>query len=335
MRSDQLKLKKIYLPQNYKISNFNLSNYKKNCNNNSIYFNKLSSNYNFLSENFKKKFIKKNNTKVFATVMWLKHLRRLNFLYFNDRYNLLNDHISRYAFYLTTGNAFLKSQILYLKKNIIFKFRKKLLKEIPAFNHTITNLKYLTSETRVNNLTHLIYLQNALKIKIKSLDYIIELGGGYGAMADIVKIINKNVTYIIFDFPIVLLVQSHYLSCKYPYQDIHFIAQKNLTIKKGKINLCPINLIEEVKLSNNVDLFISLWSLSEANKFTNNKINKLKFFNAKNIFHGYRKRNLVDPRQPCSQKLDLTRYKYEEKNECCFWTYNNENFYQTAKKSIK
>ena len=332
MKLDQLRLKKLYLPQNCEISIINLLRYRKDCKNNSKYYNKLYTNYNFRSKNFKKKFIKKNNTKVFATKMWQRHLSKLNFLYFNDLYNLLNDDLSRYAFYLTTGNAFLKSQITYLEKNINFKLRKNLLTEIPAFNHTITNLKYLTSESRVNNLTHLISCQNTLKIKIKNLDYIGELGGGVGIMADIVKMINKKVTYVIFDFPIVLLIQSHYLSCKYLYDDINFVSQDNLKIKKGKINLCPVNLMEEAKLGNKVDLFISFWALSEANELTHKKINKLKFFDAQNIFYGYRKRNLIDPRQPCSKKLDLANYKYEENDECCFWTFNNENFYQTAKK---
>ena len=83
--------------------------------------------------------------------------------------------------------------------------------------------------------------------------------------------------------------------------------------------ICPINLVEYLNIPNG-NLFIATWSLSEANKFTQYFILKeMKLFNSSNIIYGYRKYETVNPRQPCSQALDIfDKYSILE-DKSTFW----------------
>ncbi len=90
-------------------------------------------------------------------------------------------------------------------------------------------------------------------IKLKNLKKIIEIGGGYGCMADIFSKINKKVNYTIYDMYEVNLLQYYYL--KMNNHNPKFNSNKN------KINL--INRLNDLKKFKNNTLLIANWSLSE------------------------------------------------------------------------
>ena len=91
------------------------------------------------------------------------------------------------------------------------------------------------------------------KIKLKKIKKIIEIGGGYGCMADIFVKNNKNVNYTIYDMYEVNLLQYYYLK-----MNNHI---PKLNSHSNKINL--INKLNDLRKCKNNTLVIANWSLSE------------------------------------------------------------------------
>lgn len=335
-----MNISKVYLPQGSSLSNADVENWLLDIKIYTENFLQLNKSYIPPSiEHFKNVFaldpiayIVANNCSLFITEMWLEHISRLNERFLKNPYQVLNDDLVRYAIYLTSANEFLKTQLPYLKNIYTEIDLKNLLLECPGLFPTIVDSYYLTSESRVNHLTHLSFAENVLDIKVSELNKIVEFGGGYGSMTDLIRRMNSEHTHIVIDLPELLLIQGYYLLGRYEKEAINFITTDNKIIEEGKINLCPINLLNDLKIEN-VDLFIATWSLSEANELTQKLIVKdLKFFGSKNILYGYRKYLESNPRQPCSHTLDISLDYNVLEDSPCFWTLKNENNYQIARK---
>ena len=104
-------------------------------------------------------------------------------------------------------------------------------------------------------------------IKIKKLKKIIEIGGGYGCMADIFLKINKNINYTIYDMYEVNLLQYYYLK----------MNNHNPKLNSYKYNVNLINKLNDLKKIKNNTLLIANWSLSEFPlKFRKKFLNKIK-----------------------------------------------------------
>jgi len=96
--------------------------------------------------------------------------------------------------------------------------------------------------------------------KINNIDAVIEVGGGYGSMASIMKKINNDIEYVIYDLPEVNLLQFYYLKSQNIDCEISEINKK--------INLLSeINLLKEklnfLKNKKKKILIIAHWSISE------------------------------------------------------------------------
>jgi hypothetical protein len=333
-------ISKIYLPQGSSLSSADVEDWLSNTKIYTEKFLQLNKSYippsiDYIKNAFAldpKEYIASNNCNLYVTNMWSEHISRLNERFLKNPYQVLNDDLVRYAIYLTCANEFLKTQLPYLKNIYSEIDLKNLLLECPGLFPTIVDSCYLTSESRVNHLTHLSYAENILGIKISQLNKIVEFGAGYGSMTDLIRRLNSGHTHIVIDLPELLLIQSYYLLGRYQKEAINFITTDDKKIKEGKINLCPINLLNDLKIEN-VDLFIATWSLSEANELTQKLIVKdFKFFNSKNILYGYRKYLKTNTRQPCSKALDISLEYNILEDSPCFWTLNNENNYQIARK---
>ena len=124
---------------------------------------------------------------------------------------------------------------------------------------------------------------------LKEIRSVIEIGGGYGCMADIFHKLNKNIKFTIYDMYEVNLLQYYYLK-----MNKH---NPKLNSTQGKLGL--INNLNDLNKSKNKNLTIANWSLSEfpinfRNKFSSlikdsnytiisfqknfEKINNLNFF---------------------------------------------------------
>jgi hypothetical protein len=81
----------------------------------------------------------------------------------------------------------------------------------------------------------LTYLEEKTNINFSRLGVFIEFGGGYGSMTDLVKKFNPNMTQVVIDFPIMLLVQYYYLLSQHDESDVHLIKDAKGKILEGKI----------------------------------------------------------------------------------------------------
>lgn len=102
-----------------------------------------------------------------------------------------------------------------------------------------------TSGNLVHQAYHLKQWMDKTELDIRDLQWIVEFGGGYGAMAKIAYNLGFHGVYTLVDFPEFLFLQEHYLST-------HGIEAEYVS---------PANASH---LSGDPDLFIALFSLSEA-----------------------------------------------------------------------
>jgi|LakMenEpi03Aug12_release.lakeMendotaPanAssembly.Ray.scaffolds.fasta_scaffold21608_5 hypothetical protein len=177
-----------------------------------------------------------------------------------------------------------------------------------------------SSGNRIRQVYHLKKYFDYSKINLFRIKYILEIGGGYGCMAQIFKKINKNCTYVIFDTPEVNLLQYYYLQMN----KIPVVMNKIEGMK-----VCLINKLTIIKKFNNIvdknksSLFIANWSISEMPiKLRDNILNRIKNFdyslisfqekfeNINNINYFLRYKKKINKK--CLVKIE--KLKYYKKN---------------------
>lgn len=182
----------------------------------------------------------------------------------------------------------------YLERKVQKKKLKTLLLEDYVGVPILNNFKYKTSHNTIHHLYHIIKFLEITKSDLKSINTIIEWGGGYGNMAKLFKKLTENeITYIIIDIPIMCCIQWVYLSTIFSSEKINLIENINDSIKKNLINILPICFLENFNL--NADLFISTWGLSESSKFSQDYLVKHNWFNSDHILLAYQDSNDVYP----------------------------------------
>ncbi len=153
---------------------------------------------------------------------------------------------------------------------------KKLLVENDVGNPIRYFLYPQSSGNRIRQVYHLKKYYDYSKIDLFKVKHVLEIGGGYGCMAQIFKKINKNCTYVIYDTAEVNLLQYYYLQMN----KIKVVMNK---IVDGKV--CLINELDLIDKFNDIikqniySLLIANWSISEFPINLRNKIiNKTKKF---------------------------------------------------------
>ena len=120
---------------------------------------------------------------------------------------------------------------------------------------------FLYNSSSGNRIRQVYLLQLGFEYsKIDNVDSVIEIGGGYGSMASIMKKINNDIEYVIYDLPEVNLLQFYYLmsqniDCEISNinKNINLLSEINLLKKK-------INILKNKKKK---ILIIAHWSISE------------------------------------------------------------------------
>jgi len=131
----------------------------------------------------------------------------------------------------------------------------------------------------INSLGQLFFLARILeRNKIEDINTIIELGGGYGCLARIAKMVLPSVTYVILDLPEYIALQSLYLRSTLP--DIKVVVHTACPekLETGTINLVPIFFLPNFTIR--ADIFLSFAALSETPEFVQKMVIERKFFNA-------------------------------------------------------
>lgn len=114
---------------------------------------------------------------------------------------------------------------------------------LPWLSQSSGNLVHLTH--------HVFQWEMVTGKKISDLSSIVEIGGGYGAMARIVRRLGFSGDYTIIDFPEVQLLQRYYLD---------------------KNSVSGIRFLDAIPEDMDADLMIATWSLSEMEIEQRNKV---------------------------------------------------------------
>jgi hypothetical protein len=112
-----------------------------------------------------------------------------------------------------------------------------------------------TSGNLIHQAYHLHMLDQISRVKLKDYDFIIELGGGYGALAYIAYRLGFKGSYIIFDIPEMLALQRYYLyNVLSPGENIYKVSffRADEDISYGIRGILDRALV------------VGLWSLSES-----------------------------------------------------------------------
>tara|TARA_Y100000590_G_C15629002_1_gene980454 strand:+ start:82 stop:1026 length:945 start_codon:yes stop_codon:yes gene_type:complete len=192
------------------------------------------------------------------------------------------------------NRLFIFFELLELKRDRNWPIWKKLILE----NDVGTPVRFFLYSNSSGNRIRQVYiikkfLNSSKSVKLKKIQNIIEIGGGYGCMADIFSKLNNKISYTIYDMHEVNLLQFYFLK----------MNNHNPTLGKvsGKLNLiCELNQLYKFANTKKNYCFIANWSISEfpirfRKKFFNTiirskysiisfqenfeNINNLKFFN--------------------------------------------------------
>ncbi len=184
-----------------------------------------------------------------------------------------------------------------IQKSLISKYfsrsqAREILREYNIGKPLLNDLEYITSGNNIHHLYHLVKFFKETKTNASDHNMVVEVGGGYGNMAKIYKKLNIKSTYVIIDIPIFSYIQALYLKTIHGRDSVHIVNNDNLTIRKGLINIVPLDKKILTSLGDvlvNVDLFISTWALSESNSAMQNYIKEQDYFKAKYLLLAYQK----------------------------------------------
>jgi len=205
------------------------------------------------------------------------------------------------------NRLFIFFELLELKKDKNWPTWKKLILENDVGRPVRFFLYSNSSGNRIRQVYIIKKFLNSLKsINLDKIQNIIEVGGGYGCMADIFSKLNKKISYTIYDMYEVNLLQYYFLK----------MNNHNPLLGKisGKLNLISeLNQLNKFTITKKNYCFIANWSISEfplkfRKKFINTinrsnysiisfqenfeNINNLKFFNK--IFNKMRNKFIIN-----------------------------------------
>jgi hypothetical protein len=143
--------------------------------------------------------------------------------------------------------------------------------------------------------------EDYLNTAISDLNCVPEFGGGYGNMARLVKMMAPDMTYLIIDLPIFLLIQYAYLETFLGTGICNFIVGNNQPLKEAKINLVVCQ--SSYSVDHALDMFISTLALSESTRMAQQAVLEAGFFGAEYLLISHQStserwkhaESLVDP----------------------------------------
>ena len=216
--------------------------------------------------------LSKNNTEAHSE--WQLYLKRLEYL-------ILNDDVSKFLQWdiiqdtMFVGNKkYIDTELQYLLSLNNFEAKWKGVMIDPGVGSPPKFKAFpLSSSNRIHNTYHLTQLELYLNINIENISTILEYGGGYGCLSDIMNKITQFESYNIYDLKEFNCLQKYYLSQTLENRKIKFIHS-------SADKLSDINLFYEFDILNNniskiinneSNLFIANWSLSESPLSIRNK----------------------------------------------------------------
>lgn len=188
---------------------------------------------------------------------------------------------------------------------------------------------------RVQHVWTVYVLSKKLNFSLDNNEIIFEFGAGTGQMADVLSDLNFKGKHIIYDLPLMTVLQKHFID-KRGIKNTHILDDENINIINGT-NFLPCNQINSEKYVlglPNIN-FIATYSLTETDIHTRNKFSEY-MIEFSRIFIVY-----WPGKHSVGDDIDNTEYiemiqKKIEKTHYCFNDNNFENgkVFIAVKKSL-
>src|ERR1035437_403862 len=210
-------------------------------------------------------------------------------------FNFLRHSLIGYTMFVRRGGEVMRIEKELLKKS----FPNSLLKEVLLEEYIglpiIFDHEFYTSHNSIRLLYHIARWQEATGQFISDMNNIIEWGGGYGRMAVLIERLKHGqlLTYVIVDTPLFSSIQWIYLSTVLGKEKINLLDNVDSKIVWGRINLVPLNFVDNLDIR--ADLFLSTWALSESSLFSIKYVIKKNLYSARHVLIGYQDKSLVLP----------------------------------------
>lgn len=118
--------------------------------------------------------------------------------------------------------------------------------------------------------THLNYYLRSNSLFGQKINKVIEIGGGYGALARIFKIMNDKISYILIDLPESLFYADIFLSLNFPNAKIKYICEdEKINLSQFDFVLIPVQMYKVLE-NEKFDIAINTGSLQEMPDITVN-----------------------------------------------------------------
>ena len=190
---------------------------------------------------------------------------------------------------------------------------------------------------RVQQVWSIYNLVNEFKLSLNNDDEIIfEFGAGTGQMADVLFDIKFMGRHIMYDLPLMTVLQKYFLDKK-GIQNTHILDDENINIINGT-NFLPCNQINSEKYIlglPNIN-FIATYSLSESDVNTRNKFAEYMVEFSRIFIVYWPGKNEVGDNIDNSEYIEMIQNKIEKTHYC----FNSDNFengkvFMAVKKSIQ
>jgi hypothetical protein len=179
--------------------------------------------------------------KIIATDFWVENNEKLLEKINSDDVN----NFLRWDFIIQTMFAHPpKQELEYLKSHGFYRKWRRVLKEDPFGNPVLHDQYEGSSGNLIHHAYSLSQLYKYCDFDILNCKSIFEFGGGYGSFYRLVRKIGFTGKYSIYDLPAFLALQNKFISSVFGNCDNVFF-------------------LNDIKEKEHVDLFISLWAISE------------------------------------------------------------------------
>jgi len=175
---------------------------------------------------------------------------------------------------------------------------------------------------RVQQVWSIFNLVEKLNLSLDNDEIIFEFGGGTGQMADVLSDLNFKGRHIIYDLPLMTVLQKHFIDKK-GIKNTYILDDENKNIINGT-NFLPCNQINSEKYVlglPNIN-FVATYSLTETDINTHNKFSEY-MIGFSRIFIVYTPgKNEVGDYIDNSEYIEMVQKKIENTHYC----FNDDNF---------
>ena len=204
---------------------------------------------------------------------WLSNMNRLKDLILKkDPRKFLRWDVVLSTMFISNAR-FVPIELNYLKSRHDWNKRwSNAIKESPI-GHPIPYILYpASSGNLITHAYHIAKFEEISQVKINSMDFVFEFGGGYGSMCRLFYNLGFQGKYVLFDLPAFSALQVYYLKALgLPVKTTSdFIESKN-----GIISVSDFETLDNILVDHNqstMKMFIAMWSISETPVRTRKKI---------------------------------------------------------------